>query len=127
MSDGLDVLLPKAVEFAATLAPMTILWTTLVCLFALLYAGIERLARGGTVSRYNPGVLSLALLIAGAIAVAVCGIRWLDALDAPVDIASGHFSVAALYFMAAAIIFDIGAVLVLCSQVREETPSQTMT
>ena len=47
------------------------------------------------------------------------------ALTAMADL-SGHFSAAALYFMAAAIVFDIGAVLVLCSEVRDETPSQTI-
>ena len=127
MSEGLDVLLQKALEFGVTLLPMAVLWVTVVCLFALLYAGFERFARGSATARYRPGMLSLAFLIAGAIAVAVFGIRWLDSLDAPVDIISGHFSPPALSFMAAAIVFDIGVVLVLCSEVREETPSQTTT
>jgi len=127
MSEGLDVLLQKALEFGVTLLPMAVLWVTVVCLFALLYAGFERFARGSAAARYRPGMLSLAFLIAGAIAVAVFGIRWLDSLDAPVDVISGHFSPPALSFMAAAIVFDIGAVLMLCSEVREETPSQTTT
>ncbi len=127
MSDGLDVLLQKALEFAAVLVPMAILWVTVVCLFALLYAGFERLARGGDAARYRPGMLSLAFLVAGAVAVAVCGIRWLDSLDAPADVVSGHFSTAALSFMAAAIVFDIGVVLVLCSEVRDAAPPQTTT
>jgi hypothetical protein len=127
MSDGVNILLQKALEFGATLLPMAVLWVTVVCLFALLYAGFERLARRNYAARYRPTMLGLAFLIAGAVAVAVCGIRWLDSLDAPVDIVSGHFSATALYFMAAAIVFDVGTVLVLCSEVRDEAPSQTTT
>ncbi len=127
MSDGVNILLQKALEFGATLLPMAVLWVTVVCLFALLYAGFERLAHRNYAARYRPTMLGLAFLIAGAVAVAVCGIRWLDSLDAPVDIVSGHFSATALYFMAAAIVFDVGTVLVLCSEVRDEAPSQTTT
>jgi hypothetical protein len=128
MSDGVNILLQKALEFGAILLPMAVLWVTVVCLFALLYAGYERLARrNDAAARYRPTMLGLALLIAGAVAVAVCGIRWLDSLDAPVDIVSGHFSATALYFMAAAIVFDVGTILVLCSEVRDEAPSQTTT
>jgi len=125
MSEGLDVLLQKALEFGVTLLPMAVLWVTVVCLFALLYAGFERFARGSATARYRPAKASVVLLIVGGIAVAVFGLRWLDSLDAPVDIISGHFSPPALSFMAAAIVFDIGAVLMLCSEVRDEAPSQT--
>jgi len=119
MSGNLDTVLQKTVEFAATLVPMAILWTTVVCLFALLYVGFERFVLGST-TRYRPGMPSLFLLVAGGIATVIYGRQWLDAMDAPVDFLSGHYSVAARFFMGAAIAFDIGAVRVLCSEVRDE-------
>src|SRR5262249_57002218 len=124
MSDYLSSFVQRSTELVAVLVPMAILFTTMVCLFALLRVGCEifyRNLRGRDAPRYRPGSLSLLVALVGTLAIVIFGWRWVDSLSAPppgIEIFKATFTVPALYFMASAVLFDIGAVLLLCSEMR---------
>lgn len=131
-SGSLAGILLKIAAFVATLVPMAILCTTMVCFMAVVYALFEylyrRRVRTDGAARYRPGVAALFLTLLGAAAVTICAILWFQSLYvAPpaFEISGTQFTLPALYLMASAIVFDIGAVLLLCSEVRDAPPSQT--
>src|SRR5450432_4184563 len=60
--------------------PTIIILTTIICLFAVIYAGFEyffsRVAPGGRVVQYRPRKTAVMLEVFGAVAIAICGIAW---------------------------------------------------
>ena len=124
LSDNLSVIFLKIIEFIAQFIPMAIMWTTMACAFALLYAVGEylfhRRVRNFAV-RYRPGMIGIVLTVIGAAAIAICVAKLGFNLD-PAATASDA-RLARYSLMAAGIVFDIGAILLLWSETRDE-PSQ---
>lgn len=125
-------LIAKFAVFAANVVPIAIVFTTMVCLFAVLYAGGEMFYRrfvcGDTAARSRPSALGVLLILAGTAAILICGRMWLGAPSPPevaFEIAGTQFTAAGLYLMASSIVFDVGAVLLLCSDASGRTQSET--
>jgi uncharacterized membrane protein len=122
-------LLQKVAEFVTVLLPMAITFTTLVCLFALLNAVFERAT--GNASKYRPALVSWIVLLVGIAATVILGTNWLGGLGSKeaasaIEIFNSQFSLAGLYSMAAAIVFDVGAVSVLISEKRDDSEERTL-